>query len=165
MSAHTSILHRPRTRRLRSPAKPALAVRARASLERYRLVGELATGADPTGTPERAVCAARLVAPGHRRRLAISIRNVVDAAMGPPLAFSSSAPLAREQIRAATPALLALASRLRAPEDVTPRGAALVEQLLRDGSSVLYASPKPRDVDIEVRAAKVALDASPVAVR
>jgi len=61
--------------------------------------------------------------------------------------------------------IAALASRLRAPADVTPRGAALVEQLLRDGSSVLYASPNPRDVDVEVRAAKVALDASPVAVR
>jgi hypothetical protein len=165
MSTHTSILHRPRTRRLRSPAKPTLAVRARASLERYRLISELASGFDPQGTPERALCAARLVAPGHRRRLAVSIRNVVDAAMEPPLAFSSSIPLAREQIRAATPALLALANRLSAPPDVTPHGAALVEQLLRDGSSVLYASPEPRDVDTEVRAAKVALDASPLAVR
>jgi hypothetical protein len=48
---------------------------------------------------------------------------------------------------------------------VTPHGAALVEELLRDGSSVLYASPEPRDVDAEVRAATVALDASPLAVR
>jgi hypothetical protein len=165
MSSHTSILHRPRTRRLRSPARPTLAVRARASLQRYRLIRELAAGFDPQGTPERALCAARLVAPGHRRRLAVSIRNVVDAAMEPPPGFSSSVPLAREQIRAATPALLALASRLRDPHDVTSHGAALVEQLLRDGSSVLYASPEPRDVDTEVRATHVALDASPLAVR
>jgi predicted RNA-binding Zn ribbon-like protein len=142
-----------------------LTVRAHAYFRRNRLIRELATGADPEGTTERALCAARLVAPGHRRGLAASIRNVVDAAMEPRLALSSSAPLAREQIRVATPALLALASRLRAPEDVTPRGAALVEQLLRDGSSVLYASPEPGDVDTEVRAAKVALDAGPLALR
>ena len=165
MSGHTSILHRPRTRRLRSPARPTLAVRARASLKRYRLISELAAGYDPDGTSERALCAARLVASGHRRRLAVSIRRVVDAAMEPPPGFTSSIPLAREQIRAATPALLGLASRLSAPQDVTPHGAALVEQLLRDGSSVLYASPEPRDVDAEVRAAKVALDASPLTVR
>jgi NAD(P)-dependent dehydrogenase (short-subunit alcohol dehydrogenase family) len=48
---------------------------------------------------------------------------------------------------------------------VTPQGAALVEQLLRDGASVLYASPEPGDVDAEARAANVALDASPLAVR
>jgi hypothetical protein len=54
---------------------------------------------------------------------------------------------------------------MRAPQHVTPQGAALVEQLLRDGSSVLYASPEPGDVDAEARAAKVALDASPLAVR
>jgi hypothetical protein len=164
MSAHTSILHRPRTRRLSPPPKVGLGVRARAFLTRYRLIDELAAGANPEGTPERAFCAARLVAPRHRRGLAVSIRNVVDAAMAPPPGLSPAAPLAREQIRAATPALLALASRLRAQPDVTPRGVALVEQLLRDGSSVLYASPEPGDVDSEVRATKVALDASPIAV-
>jgi hypothetical protein len=164
MSSHTSSLHRPQARRLRPPAKPTLPARARSFLGRIRLVDELAAGADPEATPERALCAAHLVKPSHRRRLAASLEEVVDSAMEPPHGLSSSVPLARDQVRAAQPTLLALAARLRAEEEVTPRGVALVEELLRDGSSPIYAKPEPEDVDAHARAAKVALDASPVTV-
>ena len=142
---------------------PTLTARARASLHHARLVRELATGANPEGTPERALCAAHLVAPRHRQELAASLEDVVESAMGPWPGLSAAAPLARGQIRAARDELLDLAARLRTGRDVTPRGAALVEELLHDGSSPIYAKPEPEDLDAHARATRVALDASVIA--
>jgi len=70
--------------------------------------------------------------------LALSLDAAVSEAHRPPR-WSCAAPLDRPAVRAAAPALLALAAGLSA--DIRPgaQGVELAKQLVRDSSSPLYA--------------------------
>lgn len=141
----------------------AFGLRARARLHRPRLVSELAEGANPDATPERAVCAAQLVSFRHRNELAAGLDRVVELAAAPPRPLRPlprpEVPLDHHGVRAARDALIQLAKRLRAEHEVTPRGMAIVEEMLRSGASPLYVHHYDGDVDDEARRARVALDA------
>jgi hypothetical protein len=103
-----------------------------ASLDRM-----LAAGADPHADPKLERRARKLTSRRFRAGLAAGIRNVVDAAEEPPR-WSSQVPLARGEITRERHLLLELASDLRGGDDLSPRGIALVEQLLTDGASPIY---------------------------
>jgi hypothetical protein len=135
-----------------------LPLRAVAFLHHTRLVNELAAGADPQGTPERAVCADQLTTPRHCRDLASALDRVADDALRPPRpGLSSAIPVARDEIRVARPALLALSQRLRDHDNVGARGVALVEEMIHDGASALYTGRHPDDVIAQAREALLAL--------
>ena len=140
----------------------AFSLRARVRLLRPRLVSELAEGANPDATPERAVCAAQLTSARHRQELAAGLYRVIEVSMSPPRRQPlprPEVPLDHREVRTARAALLHLADRLRAQAEVSPRGVAIVEELLRCGSSPLYFHHYDGDVDDEARRARVALDA------
>jgi hypothetical protein len=80
--------------------------------------------------------ARRLIAPRTRRRIARTLRGMVQTTRRPP------APPARPpglQVLRAAPELLALADRLESTGAVEARGVALARELLRDGRGPLYA--------------------------
>jgi hypothetical protein len=158
MSTHHPVLDAPPIAPSDTVAAP-LVVRARARVHRSRLVRELAAGADPDGTPERALCAAHLTTMRTRRGLAASVVNIIDAVSEPARGLSSAAPLARREILAARPALVGLNRRLCAPLTVNPRGVAILYELLRDAASPLYFPSDPDALDAAVGEATLALGA------
>jgi hypothetical protein len=104
----------------------------RATLDRL-----LAAGVDPSWTPELELRAAQVTSRRKRRPLARSLDTAVSDAHRPPR-WSCKAPLNRPAVRAAAPALRALAADLAA--DVRPgaQGVELAKQLVTDSSSPLY---------------------------
>ena len=56
-------------------------------------------------------------------------------------------PVDTREVRAALPTLLELADRLRTCSEATPRGVAMVDELLRDGAGPLYVHMHDGDVD------------------
>jgi hypothetical protein len=99
----------------------------------------LAAGADSASDPALAVRAAQLTAQRHRRQLAAAVERIVreaEAASHP--SFSVVVGTARDQVAEARSSLLFLAYLLRHEERVGPRGVAILEQLLTDGSSPVY---------------------------
>jgi hypothetical protein len=86
---------------------PSLAVRIRTRLARARLDTELASGADPAGSPELALRAEQLSSPAERSRIATAL---VDTLGGEPMI-----PVRRPQravVRGAANEILALVNRL-----------------------------------------------------
>jgi hypothetical protein len=108
-------------------------------LRRGALDRRLAHGADPRATPELARRARQLTSRRCRAGLAEGIRNLIDAAEEPERGYSAAVPLQRRAILAERDFLLALAADLRSDDELSPRGIALVEHLLTDGMSPLYA--------------------------
>lgn len=117
---------------------PSLRLRARVLLRRAALDRLLAAGADPSWAPELELRAAQVTSWRKRRPLALSLDHAVSEAYRP-ARWSCAAPLNRPAVRAAAPALLALAAGLAA--DVRPgaQGVELAKQLVTDSSSPLYA--------------------------
>jgi hypothetical protein len=120
---------------------------------RSRLDAELAAGADPGARPALALRAAQLVHPRHRVKAAACVERLVeefDADRG--WWFSAAIPFLRDQIAEARVTLLSLAEALRAPEQVEPRGMALLSQLLRDpASSPLYVRTARGALQLQAR--------------
>jgi hypothetical protein len=112
----------------------------------------LAAGGDPCWDPELALRAAQVTAADRRRALAKSLERAVCDAHRPPR-WTCAAPLDRNAVRAAAPALRALAAGLTEATAPAPQGVALVEQLLRDAGSPLYA---PGDEDALRECARIA---------
>jgi hypothetical protein len=112
----------------------------------------LAAGGDPCWDPELALRAAQVTAVGRRRALAKGLERVVRDAHRPPR-WTCAAPLDRRAVRAAAPALRALAAGLTEATAPGPQGVALVDQLLRDPGSPLYA---PGDEDALRECARIA---------
>jgi hypothetical protein len=76
----------------------------------------------------------------RRRRLAVSIAGLIDEAEHPKRGFSAAIPVQREAILACRRQLLDTAQDLEATgEPVNVRGVELLEQLLSDGTSPVYA--------------------------
>ena len=138
----------------RSRGRGSLAVRARVFARRGTLDRLLAAGADPSWDPELALRAAQLTAPRRRRALAENLIRVARDA-GRPARWSCAVPLDRGAVRQAAPELRALAADLR--DQPAPQAISLVEQLLRDPGSPLYAAGDADALRRSVRIAREAL--------
>jgi hypothetical protein len=115
----------------------------------------LAAGGDPCWDPELALRAAQLTAADRRRTLAKGLERAVGDAHRPPR-WTCAVPVDRRAVRAVAPALRALAADLMDETAPAPQGIALVEQLLRDPGSPLYA---PGDEDALRECARIARQA------
>jgi hypothetical protein len=72
-------------------------------------------------------------------KLAEGLRNILDAAEGPPRSLTAAVPIQRREILRERTLVLSVASDLESDEELGPRGVALVEQLLTSGDSPFYA--------------------------
>ena len=115
---------------------------ARVWLRRGALDRSLAHGADPSATPELNRRARQLTSRRRRAGLAQGIRNLIDAAEEPRRGYTAAAPVQRREILSERTFLLELADDLAGDDKLSPRGIALVESLLTDGTSPVY-SPSP----------------------
>lgn len=109
--------------------------RAQAHLRSLTLDAELAAGAPVSTDRLRAVRAAMLIAPRLRRQLADGWQLV----MQPRREIVS---VRRSEVLAAQDEILELAAALRSAGPVAPRGVAIANLLLTDGTGPLYA-PRP----------------------
>lgn len=111
-----------------------------------RLDRELAAGASPETSAILAARAVHLTSMKTRRDLAISVQRILVAVGQPPAVTSSRKvasrpprlPLRRAEIIQAAVPLAGLAACLAAPGPVPVQAAALVSQLLADGTGPLY---------------------------
>jgi hypothetical protein len=117
--------------------RPSLALRFRVLILSRRLDEELARGANPERTSELALRARRLVDVSRREHLAASLENLVEYAERRP-AITDPVPLARREICESSALLRMLAARLRDPRPVYARGAALISQLVHDGTGPAF---------------------------
>jgi hypothetical protein len=134
-------------------------IRLRVGLSHRSLDAMLAAGVDPAGDPALALRAAQLGSNRHRRRLASWLEQLARIAEAPSSSgLSSAAPLATERVGEASDSLRLLAGTLRGTEPVDPRGVAMIEHLLRDAHSALYAETASGAIELQLRAALKALD-------
>jgi hypothetical protein len=115
----------------------------------------LANGTPPEAGVALTLHARRLIAPCTRRRIAKTLRGVVEATRRP------TAPPSRPpgpQVSWAADELLGLAAALERSEPVDVRGVALARELLRDGRGPLYADRGGRCLAKAAAAATAALD-------
>ena len=120
-----------------------LRLRLRVWRQRPRLDAALADGADPADDPALSLRAEQLTQPSTRAAIACTIANILDAAEEPPEAWGRDGPrppLQRGAVLAARDDLLALATLMRARDDVSPQAAALAARLVWDSASPLYAT-------------------------
>jgi hypothetical protein len=132
-----------------------------------RLDRALAEGASPEASASLAARAAQLTSMAFRRDLAASMRRILVAAGQPALPVAAHAPRSSAaplrvpvrtmRIRQSAPLLTEVASRLLEPGPVPVRGAAMVAQLLADGTGPLYREAARDDLDAIVDRAANAL--------
>ena len=141
--------------RVASPVEQLL-LRLWVRLFNWNLDASLAAGVDPSTRPALRARAAQLLSARRRRRLAGALERLVEEAdKAPPPSFSVALGVARDQVAEARSSLLFLAYLLRHAEPVGLRGVAIVNRLLTDGGSVIYAPSARGAVELEVQ---VALD-------
>jgi hypothetical protein len=129
-----------------------LPARIRSRLHGARLDGQLAAGVDPSSTPELAARAAWLCKRRSRVALAAGIERSVDEAERGGSPWSPAPSIHSGAVRFAKPELLGLANVLRRAGRVSPRGVALVNRLVTDGTGPLFTG----DADELLRAAREA---------
>ena len=137
MAVHTTgLLVRP------APWPPAAVLeRVRARLAAQALDARIAAGEDPSSDAALACRSVQLVAPRARRRLAAGLERLLserEARAG----LSAAAPVDRQAVAIARPALEQLAAALRSRESIRARGAALARVLLTEPDSALYRSAR-----------------------
>ncbi len=137
VAAHTGLLARARTS-LTAILPGEVKARRRLRAERRKADEELLQS--EWISPFLAWRANEVVARENRVELARSLRDVVASAEARYLPTAS--PVDRAAVRGDASRMLAIARRLEGPAPVAPRGVLLVEQLLVDGSSPLYASDR-----------------------
>lgn len=82
------------------------------------------------------------------------MERLVDESDAPQTAgLTSKVPVVREKVAEARDSLLSVAHVLRREEQVRPRGIAIVERLLTDGTSPLYRNSVRGAVALEVHTA------------
>ena len=118
---------------------------------------KIADGAGRPLDPALARRATALTSPRVREDLARSVRRVIGDAREPANPLRPRAPVAREEVVAASHELRQLASRLLAPMPVTAHGVAKVRLLLSDGSGPLYRRDRPGDLSAAARDALASL--------
>jgi hypothetical protein len=119
-----------------------LLLRARAFRRRSDLDADLAAGVDPSGDPALALRARQLTGASTRGAIACTIHHLLDAAEEPPDAWRANGPrppLQRDALLACRDDLLAIADRIAGTDQVSPRTAALLAQLVWDSASPIYA--------------------------
>lgn len=141
---------------LNRPGTP-LTLRGRVWLHRRRLDERLATGASPSSSPELSRRADQLASLHCRRGIAAGLERVLEAANEPPRGHSASVPVARREILANAGLIQELANDLRQGDRVNARGVAMVERLLTDGGSPLYAACTTAHLEEALRHARSAL--------
>jgi hypothetical protein len=135
---------------------PVAAVRTR--LRRRSLDRRLAAGANPAESDDLSRRADQLKSSVHRRELAAALLTLVEQAEGPSPPISAAIPIDRRSVLVARSDVIALALDLGATElDASARGIALVEQLLWDGASPVYAPIGPGALTQALRDAQAAL--------
>jgi hypothetical protein len=139
--------------------------RLRAHLDSTALDTQLAAGEPTTTNRARAVRAAMLVAPAKRHQLAAGWQSVLRPTPAAPLGRGSVVPTRSDQVGPALPEIEELVAALRAEWPVAPRGVALANLLLTDGTGPLYNPTNPRNVRDEIREALRHLDPSPARYR
>jgi hypothetical protein len=130
---------------------------ARVWLRRGVLDRRLAHGADPSASPELSRRARQLMSRRCRAGLAEGLLNVIDAAEEPPRGYSAAVPVRRQEILREREFIVALVEDLRSDDELSPRGIALVEELLTDGSSPLFAGGPDGDLHRALVHARAAL--------
>ena len=114
----------------------------------------LASGIDPGSDPALLLRARQLRSERHRSRLASWVERLVEESDAPERAgLTSKVPIVRENVAEARDSLLSVAHLLRDEEQVRPRGIAMVERLLTDGTSPLYRSTVRGAVALQLRSA------------
>lgn len=141
----------------RERQRPAFPTRIRARLLRFRLDRRLAAGERPSESPELRWRAVQLTSPEHRQALADEIEWRLEEARHPARGLSAAVPLNKPGILALEDELRRLADDLRGPEPVEPRGVILMEQMLHDGASPMFASASEADLERALRVIRIAL--------
>jgi len=118
----------------------------------------LAAGTNPRASPALAIRARRLTSPRTRRRLAAGLAQALRSAETSTPAFSDAIAPACREVLAARTVLDTLQRRLLGSEPVTPKGAAMLLELLTDGASPLYLYLHPGRLGSQLRAAAAALE-------
>jgi hypothetical protein len=109
-------------------------------LRRSSLDRRLAAGANPDECDDLRRRAEQLRSSVHRRELAARLLTLVEKADGPTPPISAAVPIDRRAVRGARSDVIALALDLGATDlEASARGIALVQCLLWDGASPVYA--------------------------
>lgn len=101
--------------------------------------------------------ARRLVSRRRRRRLAGQLERLVEVAEGPQGFHGAAVPVNSNEVLRCRGLLYSLAAELDGDEAVAPRGVRLVQELLRDGGSPVYARAPEGALKLELRRARSAL--------
>lgn len=123
-----------------------LSLRTRVRLHRARLDQELADGRPADTSEARALRASQLARESTRRRLARSLRRVVDDVDKPPAPMCARVPVRRQAIRSWGEGLLGLAERLERPGPVHACGVARATLLVTDGAGPIYHSQASQSI-------------------
>jgi hypothetical protein len=135
-----------------------VATRLWARLRRFSFDRALAEGADPCGSPALAYRAAQLTADRNREMLAASIERVLETARRPALGLTSAIAPHRDAVAAASRLLIEVESILRSKTPVYSQGVAMLERLLTDSASSLYAPDREGALNQELKAIVGALE-------
>jgi hypothetical protein len=131
-------------------------------MHRARLTRELARGADPWSSPERALRAAQLTSARRRQDLVRTLRRVVNEAHSRTVHPPQTVIINRTEVIEAEAAIAAMVERLTRAGAVCAEGMAAAEQVLTDGEhSPLYNLVEPGTLRRQIRVATEALDEPP----
>jgi hypothetical protein len=118
----------------------------------------LAAGASPGESHALRRRARKLLSDRKRRSLAAGVFRLINEADDPPGPWTSAVPIQRPAVRTCRPLLLQVSQDLEDTKlPVSAKGVALVEQLLTDGGSPVYAPVGERALEEAVRRAHAAL--------
>jgi hypothetical protein len=141
----------------------SLRLRMTVAARRNALTQELADGANPASSPERALRASQLTSERRRRQMIRTLNRTLAEAHRPSVTRALAALVNRRAVLDAEDAIQAMIERLRSPEPVTVKGMALAERIITDGvSSPLYGRAEPGTLRRLVLIATAELDPSPV---
>ena len=142
----------------------SLVLRMRVATRRDRLTRELAEGAEPSSSPERALRAAQLTSPRGRKQLARSLRRTITEARRPQLTRSPVVIINRAQVLAAEAAINAMVARLGDAEPVRAEGMAIAHRILTNANgNPLYDAAELGALRRQLQVATEALDTAPPA--
>ena len=117
-------------------------LRTRVFLSRLKLDRALASGVDPSTSPELALRAEQLQRPKVRERIARGIDRLAEIAFGDPRRHlgPSMLPFRQHRLRPNVALFEELADALRSAGPLSVKGIAMASTLLEDGRGPLYAN-------------------------